>query len=134
MTELKPIDPELWTNEAEPRLMAGRLPSGEVVFPMPKGEAAAGVEPHPLPRKGKLWSWTQQGFRPKEPYSGPGEGPHDFEPYLIGYVEIPGEVIVETRIVDATLDDLKLGMKMEFCVVPFDRTRATYAFRPENSA
>ncbi|MGN6499035.1 MAG: Zn-ribbon domain-containing OB-fold protein [Tsuneonella sp.] len=134
MTELKPIDPNLWTDEPEPRLIAGKLPGGKVVFPMPTGDAAADVEPHPLPRKGRLWSWTSQGFRPKSPYEGPGEGPKDFTPYLLGYVEIPGEVIVESYIVDAELDDLKLNMPMEFCIVPFNATTATFAFRPEKSA
>ena len=87
-----------------------------------------------MSRKGRLWSWTSQGFRPKSPYEGPGEGPHDFKPYLLGYVEIPGEVIVESYIVDAELDDLELNMPLEFCVVPFNDEHTTYAFRPEKSA
>lgn len=135
MTALTPIDPELWSDEPEPHLMGGRLPSGEIVFPMPQGDAAQGVEPYKLSRKGTLWSWTRQDFCPKEPYegpgSGPGEGPQDFKPYLLGYVELPGEVIVESRIVDAELEDLKLGMPMEFCVVPFNAQHTTFAFRPE---
>ncbi|MFW5634008.1 MAG: Zn-ribbon domain-containing OB-fold protein [Erythrobacter sp.] len=132
------IDPDLWSDDPEPRLMGGKLPSGEIVFPMPKGDAARGVEPYKLSRRGKLWSWTSQGFLPKEPYegpgSGPGEGPQDFEPFLLGYVELPGEVIVESRIVDATLDDLELGMEMEFCIVPFNHRYDTYAFRPAAAA
>jgi uncharacterized OB-fold protein len=134
MTALAPIAENLWTDEAKPRLIGGRLPSGEIVFPMPTGDAATGVEPYPLSRRGTLWSWTSQSFRPKSPYEGPGEGPHDFNPFLLGYVELPGEVIVETYIVDAELSDLKLGMPMEFTLAPFDATRATFAFRPEKSA
>ncbi|MEE4206952.1 MAG: OB-fold domain-containing protein [Erythrobacter sp.] len=136
------IDPDLWSDDPEPHLMGGRLPSGEIVFPMPKGDAAKAVEPYRLSRRGKLWSWTSQGFLPKEPYEGPGSGPGaggsggppDFRPFLIGYVELPGEVIVETRIVDASLDDLELGMDMEFCIVPFNATHDTYAFRPVAAA
>ncbi|NBC88012.1 MAG: DNA-binding protein [Alphaproteobacteria bacterium] len=128
------IDPDLWSDDPEPHLMGGKLPSGDVVFPMPKGDAARDVEPYRLSRRGKLWSWTSQGFLPKEPYEGPGsgpnEGPPDFKPFLIGYVELPGEVIVETRIVDASLDELELGMDMEFCIVPFTSEYDTYAFRP----
>ncbi len=131
MTIVSPIADNLWTNEAEPRLIGGKLPSGEVIFPMPEGDAANGVEPHPLSRTGTLWSFTSQGFRPKTPYEGPGEGPHDFKPYLVGYVELPGEVIVESLIVDATLEDLQLGMSMEFAVVPFNDQHTTFAFRPE---
>lgn len=135
---LTPIDPALWSHEDEPHLIGGRLPSGEVVFPMPVGDAAREVEPYKLARKGRLWSWTSQGFLPKEPYEGPGsapgEGPQDFRPFLLGYVELPGEVIVESRIVDASLEDLKLGMAMEFCIVPFNDRHTTFAFRPEDAA
>lgn len=134
MSALTPIAPGLWTDESEPRLIGGRLPSGTVVFPMPEGDAAEGVEPWPLSRKGTLWSYTRQDFRPKSPYEGPGEGPMDFKPYLLGYVELPGEVIVESLIVDAKLEDLKLGMPMEFAVVPFNAEHTTFAFRPESQS
>lgn len=134
MSGLTPIAEGLWTDEADPHLIGGRLPSGQIVFPMPQGDAAEGVEPYRLSRRGTLWSFTSQDFRPKSPYEGPGEGPHDFKPYLLGYVELPGEVIVESLIVDAKLDDLKLGMPMEFTIVPFNDKHTTYAFRPEHSA
>ncbi|MDJ0643125.1 MAG: OB-fold domain-containing protein [Erythrobacter sp.] len=128
------IDPDLWSDDPKPHLMGGKLPSGEVVFPMPQGDAARGVEPYKLSRHGKLWSWTTQGFLPKEPYegpgSGPGEGPPDFVPFLLGYVELPGEVIVESRIVGAQLEDLHLDMPLEFCIVPFNERYDTFAFRP----
>ncbi len=127
MSALAPIAPGLWTDEAEPRPIGARRADGEIVFPVPGGDAAALVEPVALSRKGTLWSWTTQGFEPKEPYS----GPQPFQPFLIGYVELPAEVIVETRIVDATAADLVIGMPMEFTIVPFDDSRATYAFRPE---
>lgn len=138
MGALSPIAPGLWSDDAEPHLIGGRLPSGEIVFPFPEGEAGKDVEPYKLSRQGKLWSWTSQGFLPKEPYEGPGsgenEGPQDFEPFLLGYVELPGEVIVETRIADATLEELELGMPMEFCIVPFNDTHTTYAYRPKRDA
>ncbi|MEM8724025.1 MAG: OB-fold domain-containing protein [Pseudomonadota bacterium] len=128
------IDPNLWSDDPEPHLMGGRLPSGEIVFPMPQGDAAREVEPYKLSRHGKLWSWTTQGFLPKEPYEGPGsgpdEGPPDFVPFLLGYVELSGEVIVESRIVEAQLEDLHLDMPLEFCVVPFNERFDTFAFRP----
>ncbi len=132
------IDPDLWSEGPNPQLMGGRLPSGEIVFPMPVGDAARDVEPYKLSRTGTLWSWTTQGFLPKEPYIGPGsnEGPNgepsppDFQPFLLGYVELPGEVIVESRIVDAALEDLSLNIPVEFCIVPFSNRHDTYAFRP----
>ncbi len=131
---LEPIAVDLWTDEPEPRLIGGKLPDGRIVFPMPQGDVAKDVEPFPLSRKGKLWSWTTQGFLPKDPYDGPEKEPGEFKPFVLGYVEIPGEVIVETRIADAKLEDLSLGMDMEFCVIPFDDTRSTFAFRPEKAA
>lgn len=134
MSTLTPIAEGLWTEEAEPRLIGGRLPTGEIVFPLPQGDAGRDVEPQALSRKGTLWSFTSQEFLPKSPYEGPGngegEGPQDFEPFLLGYIELPGEVIVESRIVDATLDQLEIGMPMEFAVVPFNKHNTTFAFRP----
>ena len=125
MTGLAPVAPGLWTDEVQPRLIGGRRKAdGEIVFPLPEGDAAAGHDPVPLSRTGTLWSWTVQGFRPKAPY----DGPEAFEPYALGYVELPGEVIVETRL--TTAHDLKIGMAMELVIVPFDAARATYAFRP----
>ena len=126
-TTLSPIAEGLWTDEAEPRLIGGRLPGGKIVFPMPVGDAAQDVEPYGLARHGSLWSWTRQDFQPKQPY----DGPEPFVPFLLGYVELPGEVIIESRIVDAKLEDLSLGMAMEFVIAPFDETRSTFAFRPE---
>lgn len=128
------IDPNLWSDDPEPHLIGGRLASGEIVFPMPVGDAAEGVTPYKLKRRGRLWSWTTQGFLPKEPYigpgAGPGEGPEDFKPFLLGYVELPGEVIVESRLVDCQLADLHLGMELELCIVPFNARYDTFAFRP----
>lgn len=134
MTTLIPIAEGLWTGEPQPRMIGGKLTSGEIVFPMPTGDAALGVEPWPLSRRGTLWSWTSQDFRPKPPYDGPGQGPEDFVPFLLGYIELPGEVIVESYITGANLADLKLGMGMELTIIPFDATRTTFAFRPEPSA
>ena len=130
MTTLAPIAPGLWTDEAQPRLIGGRKPSGEIVFPMPQGDAADAVEPVALSRQGRLWSWTRQEFEPKAPYN----GAQPFAPYLVGYVELPGEVIVESRLVNATLADLSLGMAMTLVIVRFNDTSCTFAFAPERAA
>ena len=127
MSAPTPIAPGLWTDEAEPRLLGGRRSDGTIVFPVPEGDAAASVKPVALSRRGTLWSWTTQDFEPKEPYA----GPKPFEPYLIGYIELPGEVIVEARLVGASPADLTIGMPMELVIFPFDERRATFAFRPE---
>ena len=128
MKQLTPIAEGLWTEGDTPQLIAGKLPNGKIVFPLPLGDSAKAMTLHPLSREGKLWSWTRQDFKPKPPY----DGPEEFKPFLVGYIELPGEVIVESHIVDAKLEDLKLGLPMEFVIVPFDDKRSTYAFRPKS--
>ena len=76
-----------------------------------------------------------QGFRPKSP---PYEGPAEFEPYPVGYVELPGEVKVESLLVEVATDQLQIGMQMELVIVPFsstvsDQPLVTFAFRPLRS-
>ncbi len=130
MTALTPIAAGLWTDEAQPRLIGGKhRTSGEIVFPVPLGDAATHYEPVPLARRGTLWSWTVQSFRPKSP---PYAGPEHFTPFALGYVELPGEVIVEARLTQTV--GLTIGMAMELAIEPFDETRTTFAFRPAGSA
>jgi len=114
---------------AEPRLIGSRcLDCGVVTFPA-QGSCPAcpsvAVEERLLGRTGTLYTWTVQGFRPKPPYAGPEE----FEPYGVGYVELPGEVRVEARLTVADPGRLRIGMPMELVVVPFG-DRVTYAFTP----
>jgi uncharacterized OB-fold protein len=89
------------------------------------------VEERLLPRRGTLWTWTVQGFRPKAPYV----GEDDFQPYGVGYVELPGEVMVEARLTEADPERLAIGAEMELTVVPFRRGPdgaevVTFAFQP----
>jgi uncharacterized protein len=89
------------------------------------------MEDRPLPKRGRLWSFTVQGFRPKEPY----EGPEDFEPYGVGYVELEDQVIVEARLSVSDSNRLAIGIDMELEIVPFridgtGRERMMYVFRP----
>lgn len=126
-TKLKPIAEGLWTDTSPPRLIGGKGPDGKIVFPIPLGAAGNRYEKYPLSTEGTLWSWTRQEFRPKSPY----DGPEEFKPFLLGYVKIPNEVIVESRIVDAELDELKLDMPMEFVLTQFDDERLTFAFKPK---
>jgi uncharacterized OB-fold protein len=69
-----------------------------------------------LERRGTLWTWTIQSFLPnRPPYDGP-ETPETFEPFGVGYVELPGQVRVETRIKTQDVNRLHIGMKMELVV------------------
>jgi uncharacterized protein len=86
-----------------------------------------------LARRGTLWSWTIQCFPPKSPpYA--VDDPGAFEPYGVGYIELPGEVRVEARLTEADPDRLRIGMPMELTLVPAPGGGTwgvvTYAFRP----
>lgn len=126
----EPIAAGLFTWPAEePQLIGSRCRDcGVVTFPaQPSCPActSVSVEERLLGRTGTLYTWTVQGFRPKPPYAGPEE----FEPYGVGYVELPGEVRVEARLTTADPARLRIGMPMELVVVPFG-DRLTYAFAP----
>ena len=125
MTRLAPFAAGIWTDAVEPQLIGGRGGDGRIRFPMPSGDAAANFEAVALSRSGTLWSWTIQQFEPKRP---PYQGPVPFVPFMLGYVELPGEVIVETR-----LDGIaapRIGMPLTLRIVAFDATRSIYAFGP----
>jgi uncharacterized OB-fold protein len=132
-----PIADGLFTWPAdEPRLIGSRCDScGAVTFPTQTSCprcTGTDVHEHLLARRGVLWTWTVQGFRPKSP---PYEGPTDFEPYPVGYVELPDDVKVEALLVDAGPEDLRIGAEMELAIVPFrssveHRPLLTFAFRP----
>lgn len=119
--------------EAARLLGARRRSDGRVVFPFPEGAEQALYEPMALSTDGTLWSYTVQRFRPKPPYNGPGDD-KDFQPFVVGYVELAGEIIVESRIV-ADPEQLKIGMPVTFTLLPYRRDAdgsdvLTYAFRP----
>ena len=130
---MRDIAEGLFTAENPPRLIGGReKDTGRIVFPCPPGDR---FEPHPLPRTGTLWSYTIQRFRPKTP---PYAGPESFVPWAVGYVELPGEVIVETRLANVAFEDIKIGMDLEMTLVPLDPEAAEpvliHAFQPVGAA
>jgi uncharacterized OB-fold protein len=87
-----------------------------------------------LARRGTLWTWTIQCFPPKSPpYAG---SPDEFEPFGVGYVELPGELRVEARLTEADPERLRIGMPMELVLLPAPGRHGalTYAFRPVEQA
>lgn len=87
-----------------------------------------------LGSEGRLWSWTIQAFLPKAPYNS-GESEADFQPYGVGYVEMPSGVKVESRLTVADPAQLRIGMPMTLTLVQYGRNPAgealhTYAFAP----
>lgn len=129
------IAPNLFTEGDEPRLIGGRdRETGRIVFPCP--DDAGRYEAVPLPRRGRVWSWTIQRFRPKSP---PYIGPDAFEPFAVGYVELPGAAIVEARLANVAFEALTIGMEVESVALPFatgadGASLVTYAFQPVQPA
>jgi uncharacterized OB-fold protein len=117
------------------RLLAGkRRDDGKIVFPMPVGPEALRYDEIELAREGTLWSFTVQRFPPKPPYDGERDE-LNFQPYAVGYVELPGQVIVEARLDTDDFASLRIGMPMQFTLLPYRRDAdgtdvMTYAFRP----
>jgi uncharacterized OB-fold protein len=122
---------------AEPHLIGGRCGScGTTTFPWQSGCPRCGAAPlakHPLARRGQLWAWTTQDFPPPAPPFAGARGP-GFEPFGVGYVELPGELRVEARLTEHDPKRLRIGMEMELVIVPFSRDAdneiVTFAFRP----
>jgi uncharacterized OB-fold protein len=129
------IDPHLFHIEPAMRLMGGReRGSGRLAFPLPNDPES--FDPAEMPRYGYLWSFTVQRFTPKSP---PYLGDPPFAPFAIGYVELPGALIIESRLTDVDFGRLHIGMPMELTALPLytdaDGTQVvTYAFRPQESA
>ena len=124
----EPLDPSVMT--AEPRLIGSRCSRcGTVSFPRQAScPRCTSVDVHEwrLATRGTLWTWTIQCFEPKPPYVSDGA----FEPYGVGYVELPGEVRVESRLTEADPARLRIGMPMELTVLPVAGGKVTYAFGP----
>ena len=120
--------------DGSPRLIGGRRKSdGKMVFPLPAGPEAANFDAVCLSPEGTLWSFTVQRFRPKSPPYAGADDEGSFRPYALGYVELPGEIIVESRLETEDFAALKVGQPMRLKLVPFRRADGdvlTYAFEP----
>jgi uncharacterized protein len=138
-TETVPVAERVFTWPSdEPRLIASRHPfTGDLSFPA--ADPAAGEEELLLSPVGTLFTWTTQQFvPPSPPYVGDTD-PASFEPYAVGYVELPEGLLVEGRLTESDPDLLRIGQPMELVVVPFrvrgvggqpDREVVTFAFAP----
>jgi uncharacterized protein len=130
---MRAIAEGLFTDETPVRLVGGRnRVTGLIVFPCPQGDD---FEPYPLARRGTLWSFTVQRYRPKSP---PYAGPEAFRPWAVGYVELPDETIVEARLANVELDAIRIGMPLELTRVPLDPEAEEpvliHAFQPAGAA
>jgi hypothetical protein len=130
------ISQDLFVEGPPARLIGGRSKAdGRIVFPRPGGAEAELFEPVALSPRGALWSYTVQRFRPKSPPYAGDDDERSFKPFALGYVELPGEVIVEARLATDDFAGLKIGQPMELVLIPFRKDAdgadiLTFAFRP----
>lgn len=130
MTKREPVADGLftWPSE-EPQLIASER-DGVISFP-----AQPGAPQRLLGRRGTLWSFTTQQFRPPAPPYDGDDTAATFVPYAIGYVELPNELLVQGRLTESDPAKLTIGQEMELRIVPYtvrdDGTEVlTYAFAP----
>jgi uncharacterized OB-fold protein len=138
MTQLAPTQVPVaeglftWPSD-EPALIASQT-DGKLEFPSRPGGAE-----YLLKRSGRLWAFTTQSFRPPSPPYDGNDDASTFVPYVLGYVELDGELLVEARLVDCEVTSLKIGDPMQLRIVPYT-TRPdgvevlTFAFAPTSSA
>ena len=127
-----------WPSD-QPTLIGSRCQDcGNYTFPVQSGCprcTSTKLEPIELSRRGTLWTWTIQGFPPKSPPYAGDTDPATFQPYGVGYVELPGQVKVEARLTEADPSKLWIGMEMELVVIPLSTDAdgdesVTFAFAP----
>jgi uncharacterized OB-fold protein len=118
-----------------------RRSTGAIKFPAERPELFDGspeiqedIEKIELSTEGTLYTYTTQQFPPPLPYKG-NRDPKTFQPYVVGFVELPEGVLVETLIVGATADQLKIGQRLVSTTTTFEPDEGgslvTFAFRPE---
>lgn len=139
-----PIAEDLFTLSDTPVLLGGRCPRCEALtFPVRTGCPRCGgdtVERTELGDRGTLHTWTSQGFLPKAPFRGEWASVEDFTPWVVGLVEIPGKIRVESMLVGVTPDDVRIGMELQLVLVPFRTDEATgddivtFAFTPRTES
>lgn len=135
-----PVSEGVFTVSADgPHLLGSKcLDCDTYAFPPQSGcQRCSGTntERTELSNRGTLWTWTIQGFPPKSPPFIGDADPATFRSFGVGYVELPGQVKVETRLTESDPDKLNIGMAMEMVLeaIAKDASGAdivTFAFRP----
>ncbi|MFF5324636.1 Zn-ribbon domain-containing OB-fold protein [Janibacter hoylei] len=127
-----------WPSE-DPALIAGRASDGSLVFPYRSHRLVGGnrelLEQVELPRRGTLWTFTTQYFRPTSPPYAGDDTDATFEGFTVGYVELPGALRVEARLTEPDASKLRIGQEMELVIIPLGKDKdgnqtMIYAFAP----
>jgi uncharacterized OB-fold protein len=135
-----PVTEGLFTWPSEhPRLIGAQCAGcGLISFPAgPACQRCGGTDATEklLSDRGTLWTFTTQDFRPPSPPYDGADTAATFRTYAVGYVELPGEVMVEARLTEPDAARLAIGQPMRLAIVPYsvspDGTEVmTFAFAP----
>jgi uncharacterized protein len=118
--------------DGEPRLITSRCEScSEITFPEQQSCprcASQNVTRELVGPLGVLWTWTVQTFAPKPPFLAADV----FEPFGVGYVELPGQLRVEARLTESDPSRLHIGQPMRLTIIelPGHPQHTTFAFAP----
>jgi len=116
------------------RLLASRCTGcGQVTFPQQgacPASCEAPIQQVALSTTGTLWSWTSQNYLPKSPPYASGETRETFEPYAVGFIELPEGVRIQARLAGRQPEAYEIGMEMELVTVSLNDAITTYAFQP----
>ncbi len=123
MTTAPALGADGWfTTGPEPALLGHRCPAcGTVAFPRPALGCpnprcdSDDLEPTPLSRTGRVWSYTDARYQPPAPYVVPGD---EHVPFCIVAVELAAEklVVLGQVVAGVTVDDLRVGQEVELVV------------------
>lgn len=113
-----------------------RESTGTVRFPAERPELfddTADIVPLELSTEGTLYTFTTQEFAPPPPYKG-DRSPEHFNPYVVGYIELPEGVLVESLVVGADASSLQMGQPMISTTTTLEtadgQSFLTFAFTP----
>ncbi|MCH2170213.1 OB-fold domain-containing protein [Myxococcota bacterium] len=116
--QIPAVEGWLRMDEADPSLLGTRCEECRTVYFPPERTfcrnprcAGSSFEEHPLSRRGRLWSFTNNCYPPPDPYV----ASDPFEPYAIAAVELEAEkmVVLGQVVSGVNVGDLKAGMEME---------------------
>ena len=88
MVNQVPVAHGLFTWPAEEPRLIGSEREGVLSFPARPGETQ-----RLLGTRGTLWAFTTQQYRPPSPPYDGNDTAETFQPYALGYVELPGELL-----------------------------------------
>jgi uncharacterized OB-fold protein len=118
VTRVPAIEGWFTTDDGAPHLIGGKCTvCATVVFPPRDGACpnpdcdSDSLEPTPLSRRGRVWSYTENHYAPPPPYV----AAEPFEPYALAAVELDDDGIVVLGQVakGVRASDLRVGMEMQ---------------------